>query len=432
MVCLSNFIAALYGYRDSLNVVDQIEKQQLLDKAHALNALLEHKSNIPHNLFSKDTLFQVWHQNKLLIKSNNSPESLFNGLYEGFHLKSYNGHQWLLYEFSKRNAELYIVVATQHRAYSSLTEEVLIRAILPIIWILPIIGILIWVVVNIGNKPIKQLAVKLSTREVNDFSPLENDRYPSELLPIISSLNGLFDRLSDAFNRERRFSADAAHELRTPLAALKVNLHNLSKEQKDNKTWQALKRTADRMEHCIEQLLLLHRVSLDADSHELTLCELYSVTQEVIADVYDQLAIKQQNIELVGGEVAINIRGSVSSIEILLRNLLENASKYTPDHGVIRVTVSLSNGHASVLIEDSGPGIAKDETSRVLERFYRVGGDQNNSQVIGSGLGLSIVSDIVRVHHGQIDLSMSLELGGLAVEVFFPLINGASNDKALS
>ncbi|MBL4898903.1 MAG: hypothetical protein JKX76_04535 [Colwellia sp.] len=426
VICLSNFIAALQGYRDSLNAVDQIEERQLVDKAHALSVLSAHQSGIPNNIFSEDTLFQVWHQQKLLAKSANSPETLFSGLDEGFHLKSYDGNQWLLYELGKQDAELHIVIATKHRVYSSLTEEVLIRAILPIIWILPIIGILVWVVVNIGTKPMKQLAAKLSSRGVNDFSRLNSGRYATELLPIISSLNGLFSRLSKAFDRERRFSADAAHELRTPLAALKVNLHNLSKEQKDNDTWQALKRTADRMENSIEQLLSLHRVSLDADSSELAVCELYSVAQEVIAEVYDEFAIKQQNIELLGGEA--KIRAKYSSIAILLRNLLDNASKYTLDHGAIRVTVNLINRRAVILVEDSGPGVPDEEYARVLERFYRVGGDRSDSNVIGSGLGLSIVSDIVQIHEGQIHLSKSAELGGLAVEVSFLSISGESSD----
>lgn len=419
-VCLSNFSAALQGYRDSLNAVDKIERKQLEDKAYALKVLFDSQSKIPGTIFDGDTIFQVWHQQALMAKSENAPVSLFYDLDQDFHLKSYEGHQWLLYGYGEYKDDLYIVVATKHRAYSSLTEEVLIRAVLPIIWILPVIGLLVWVIVHIGTRPLKQLAIILSSKAANDFSPLKKDRYASELLPIINALNGLLERLSDAFERERRFSADAAHELRTPLSALKINLHNLSKEEKDNETWQALKRTADRMEHSIEQLLALYKASLDVDGSDLHIIELQRVIQEVIADVYDQLAIKQQNIELIGTEV--KIKGSLSSIIILLHNLLDNASKYTPFQGSIRVTVQQKNEHACVLIEDSGPGIPDNEYARVLERFYRVGGDRHDSNVIGSGLGLSIVSDIVQRHNGQLHLSRSAQLGGLAVEVSFPLI----------
>ena len=430
VICLSNFIAALQGYRDSLNAVDQIEEQQLVDKAHTLKVLFSNQTKFPQDIFSEDTLFQVWHQDDLLAKSNNAPESSFSGLDSGFHLKSYDGYRWLLYEVGGREARVHIIVATKHRAYSSLTEEVLIRAILPIIWILPLIGILVWIIVNIGMKPLTQLANRLASRGANDLSPLKTDRYANELLPIISALNGLFGRLAQAFERERRFSADAAHELRTPLSALKINLHNLSKEQKNDKTWQALKRTTDRMGHSIEQLLSLHRVSLDADSSELAQCELHSVVQDVIAELYEGLTLKQQTIELVGA--VAEIRASLSSATILLRNLVDNASKYTPDKGTIRVTTGGNNGRSFVRVEDSGPGIPEEEYSRVLERFYRIGGDRNNSNVVGSGLGLSIVSDIVRIHDGQIVFSRSGALGGLAVEVSFSSIVSESSDEVLA
>jgi two-component system sensor histidine kinase QseC len=184
------------------------------------------------------------------------------------------------------------------------------------------------------------------------------------------------------------------------------------------------------MGHSIEQLLSLHRVSLDADSSELAQCELHSVVQDVIAELYEGLTLKQQTIELVGA--VAEIRASLSSATILLRNLVDNASKYTPDKGTIRVTTGGHNGRSFVRVEDSGPGIPEEEYSRVLERFYRIGGDRNNSNVVGSGLGLSIVSDIVRIHDGQIVFSRSTALGGLAVEVSFSSIVSESSDEVLA
>ncbi len=421
VICLSNFFAALQGYRDSLNKIDQIEEQQLEEKLRELQALFNHRSKIPADLFGDDALFQIWHQGKLIAKSANVTETMFYGENSGFHLKSYLGHRWLTYRLDKQEESLHIIVATKHRVYLSLTEEALIRAIFPIIWVLPVIGILVWIIVNIGTKPLKKLAIKLSSKAANDFSPLKDKQYTKELLPIISALNGLFERLSDAFERERRFSADAAHELRTPLSALKINLHNLSAEEKGSEAWWALKRTADRMEHGIEQLLALHKASLDLDGRELVDIELHKVAQEVIAEMYDQLSNKKQNIELLGADV--NIKGSLPSITVLLRNLVDNASKYTPEKGSIRVSVQQKNERACVLVEDSGPGIPDEEYARVLQRFYRVGGDRNESKVVGSGLGLSIVSDIVQRHNGQLYLSKSSSLGGLAVSAFFPLKN---------
>lgn len=423
VVCLANFIAALQGYRDSLAVVDRIEEQQLEEKAHALLTLVSDQARVPSNIFDDDTLFQIWQQAVLLAKSNNAPEESFYSQDSGFHLRSYNGHQWLLFrlerrlEGQKKNSD--IIVATKHRVYSSLTEDVLLRTILPIIWVLPIIGLLVWGIVHIGLKPLRRFAEKLDSRSANDFSVLKRDSYTRELLPIISALNGLFGRLDDAFEREKRFSADAAHELRTPLSALKINLHNLSKEQTDNETLQSLKRTANRMEHSIEQLLALHEVSIDIDDGVAEKINLREAVQDVIVEVYDQLTLKSQEIELMGTDCFIH--GRLPSIAILLRNLIDNASKYTPEKGVIHVTVGSQSDQASLLVEDSGPGVPEEEYERVLDRFYRVGGDHNTSNVRGSGLGLSIVSDIVRTHNANIVISKSLALGGLAIKISFPL-----------
>jgi len=419
VVCLTNFIAALQGYRDSLETVDRIEEQQLREKAYTLSTLASQQESIPKNLFGNDALFQVWHQGSLVAQANSTTDQSFYASEPGFHLKGYAGTQWLLYRLELREPERTLIVATRHRVYSSMTEEVLIRTILPIIWILPVIGLLVWGIVNIGLKPLKELAQQLNSRKANDFSKLERDKYTQELMPIVRALNGLFERLNDTFEREKRFSADAAHELRTPLSALKINLHNLSQMQNDNESLESLKRTADRMEHSIEQLLSLHEVSIDVEGRSFEKINLYKSVQEVVVEVYEQIALKKQEIELEGTDCFI--QGNPSSIAILLRNVIDNASKYTPDHGNIRVTVEPRDDQAFLLVEDSGPGVQEKEYERVLDRFYRVDGDRHRSSVRGSGLGLSIVSDIARTHDAQIVLSRSSALGGLAIRISFPL-----------
>lgn len=416
VVCLTNFIAALQGYRDSLNAVDRIEEQLLREKAQVLKAIFNGRGSLSGDLFASDTLYQVWRGDQLLAKSANAPESLFFAKASGFHFKPYAGSQWLLYGTDE---DVHIIVATQHRVYSSLTEDVLIRTILPIIWVLPIIGLLVWFIVAIGLKPLDRLAAQLSARTVNDLSIIKSDRYTRELAPIVAALNGLFNRLDKAFEKERRFSANSAHELRTPLAALKIHLHNLSSEFDHNESLEAVKRTADRMEHSIEQLLALHRASLEENTDGFETIDLHKSVQEVVVDVYDQLALKYQHIELLGESGFI--RGDAPSIAILLKNLIDNASKYTPQGGSIRITMAHTETQISLLIEDSGPGVPDSEYSRILDRFYRVGEEKHASEVVGSGLGLSIVADIARVHQAQILISRSTELGGLAVKIIFPV-----------
>ena len=176
----------------------------------------------------------------------------------------------------------------------------------------------------------------------------------------------------------------------------------------------------DGMEHSIEQLLALHEVLIDSDDGVAEKINLREAAQDVVVEVYDQLTFKSQEIELKGADCFIY--GRLPSIAILLRNLIDNASKYTPEEGVIHVTVGSQGDQVSLLVEDSGPGVPEEEYERVLNRCYRVGGDQNTSNVRGSGLGLSIVADIVRTHNANIVISRSLGLGGLAVKISFPLL----------
>jgi two-component system sensor histidine kinase QseC len=310
-----------------------------------------------------------------------------------------------------------LIVASKNNIYSALTEEILLKAITPIVWVLPIVGILVFLVVSLGLRPIKRLTGRLVQRSSNDFSALPVNGYPEELEPIVAALNSLFARLAAAFDRERRFSADAAHELRTPLAALKVNLHNLANELGDIDGVTVLKRSTERMEHCIEQLLEIHRTSIAPGNADLQPCDLNGLAREAISQKYELIAARQQTVELKGSRALL--LADPNELSVLLRNLIDNASKYTPVNGKICLTTDTKAGATRILIEDSGPGIPDAEFSRVLDRFYRVGGDRHATDVVGSGLGLSIVSAIAQRYQGRIHFSRSAVLGGLALEVIF-------------
>lgn len=419
VICLSNFIAALQGYRDSLTAAGKLVDEQIIEKYDVLSVLLAHDLNAPRKLYNDNTLFQIWQGSVLVKKSSNSPTNLFVDPNGNFHVASYQGKRWRAFGKKLEESDTSIIVALKYDIYSGLTEDILLKAIVPIVWVLPIVGLLVLLVINIGLRPVQQLARGLSTRAVNDLSPLETDGYSTELQPIVTALNGLFVQLSEAFEREKRFSADAAHELRTPLSALKVHLHNLSKDFGHDPDVEVLKRASERMEHCIEQLLEIHRTSTEVDDADLEICNLNEIAKTVVADIYTSIDAKQQSIELMGS--ATHVLAKPSALAVLCRNLIDNASKYTPDKGVILITTAENKGRVSLLVEDSGPGIPEAEYSRVLDRFYRVGGDRHDTGVIGSGLGLSIVSFIVQRYGGQIVFSRSSRLGGLAVEISFPV-----------
>ncbi|MFT5137395.1 MAG: two-component system sensor histidine kinase QseC, partial [Arenicella sp.] len=292
--------------------------------------------------------------------------------------------------------------------------------LLPIVWVLPLIALLIWLIVSYGLMPLSSFADKLAKRSVNELSPIEAEGLPNELTPLLDSTNTLFERLSEAFGREQRFAADAAHELRTPLAGLKVSLHNLELEHSEsNDNIVDLKLCTKRMENSIEQILALYKLTPETFKQTLAGCRLKAHVQQTLIELFPTIELKEQEVEFIADDVVIE--ADEFAISMLIKNLIENASKYTPSKGSILVTILEADEDAVKLtVEDSGPGISEQDYARVFDRFYRAGGDRHCSDVIGSGLGLSIVSHVVKLHMGSIDLSKSLALGGLRVTVLLP------------
>jgi two-component system sensor histidine kinase QseC len=239
---------------------------------------------------------------------------------------------------------------------------------------------------------------------------------------VLTTTNALLARLDHAFQREQRFSADAAHELRTPISALKIQVHNLQQSGNiKDETLSSLSAGIDRMAHVIEQILALYRHSPDQALVTLSPIELCRVAQDVIANLYDSIEAKQQQISLEGS-THCQILGNRFALETLLENLILNANKYTPNESEIILTISNKNNLVTVTLEDSGSGINEADYERVFERFYRANGDQHDSGYEGCGLGLSIVKHIVSIHHGTISLSRSEHLGGLKTIIQFPML----------
>ena len=223
--------------------------------------------------------------------------------------------------------------------------------------------------------------------------------------------------------------------MKTPLSVLKINVHNLSQElneQAHNYPESLIKPltvSVDRMGHVIDQILHLNRTNPEQINQSQQPIKLQTLLQAVIGDLYQDIANKQQTITLTSEELLL--KGDELSLHLMLSNLISNANKYTPQQGEIKVSTKyIPNGHnqrdsqnktaqIAIIIEDSGTGIAEEEYNRVYDRFYRVGGDQHDSSVLGCGLGLTIVKHIVDIHGGNIVLSRSTLLGGLRVEVLF-------------
>lgn len=460
---LITFIAAIQGYKVSMSRAEKQFDQQLLDIAYTLLAVQATavQTSLPTNKTHQTTqvpqqgsfAFQVWQNDKLLIKSNNAPDHLIvtpvfsdKSSYKQlnhFYDVNFLDKRWRVFAISKKltlkeSSSVIVIVAQPLQTQIALAQELTLASVTPMIIAIVILSFLIYIIITQGLKPLHQLRTELGNRNSNDFSSLKLQVNNTELADIIVTLNQLFYRLDSAFQRERHFAEDAAHELKTPLSVLKINVHNIiqdfSKRLSSDNTpvtesevlrFDSIKELAcsvDRMRHIIDQILNLNRTNTAQIVHGRTRFNLNLLLQQVIAEVYSELLKKEQTIELESDD--IDLFAHEFSVHLLAVNLISNANKYTPIGGKIKVTVKLikeEQGNRKIVlgVEDSGVGIDPQEYDRVFDRFYRIGGDQHLSNTLGCGLGLTIVKHIADLHGAKIKLSSSTAFQGLKIDVYF-------------
>jgi two-component system sensor histidine kinase QseC len=410
------FVAAIQGYRTSMNKASGLFDSQLQSLATSLISITDNQSKTTI-AETPDFAFQLWQDNELLIQTSNVPTSAISPFRGGFNNSNFNNQRWRV--FTRKIADKrWLMVAQPIAQRIELAEDVILSAVTPIIISIPLLAILVSLCLRQGLKPLTKLAKTLTHKKADDLSIIDTSGEPLELIPVIETLNDVFERLDEAFKREKRFASDAAHELRTPLSILKVTLHNSILELgSDNNSLNDLSQGVERMSHVVDQILMLNRTNPAQLSVKFTLLDLHQIAQNVIANYYPKIEQRQQSISLDG--MSSMVMGEALSLEILLQNLISNASKYTPDHGEILVTSHSNNNHAQLIIEDSGPGIEPSQYHRIFDRFYRIGGDQHNSKATGCGLGLSIVQHIAQLHCAEILLDKSSLLGGFKITVKF-------------
>ena len=431
-ITLINFLAALHGYRTSMVEAERLFDRQLQDIARVLAAstgTAELDSSTRAD--ARSISFQVWQSGQLMTASGNSPHEPLAPFEAGFHDVNFNSYRWRAYVRNEPRYDRWLIVAERIDVRFQLAESVIIQSLLPIILGLPIEGLLIWLIVGRGLRPLRDLATEMADKRSDDLSSLSESERPQELEVLSESINALLRRLEAAFEREKRFAADAAHELRTPLSVLKVQLHNLLRDvPADAERLQSLQAAVERMSHSVEQVLMLYRMTPDQFAAKFVQLDLASLARQVIAELYPQIEERDQQIELLGEHALMS--GDAFALRTLLMNLLDNASKYSGQGGEIRVQVKATPDAVMLTVADSGPGIPAAEREQVFERFYRVGGDRHNSGIIGSGLGLAIVRHIAEMHQAEIALADSGLGAGLAVLINFPVRSVAGQERAIA
>ncbi|MHA6204965.1 ATP-binding protein [Dyella soli] len=338
----------------------------------------------------------------------------------GFHDVQLDHYHWRLFTLPVTAQGIVIRSAERNDSRRDITLALWLEHALPPLIALPVLALLVGWAVRRGLRPLDELAGTLARRQPGSHDTLAVDGAPRELEPVLSALNGQFARLEDALERERRFSADVAHELRTPLASTMINLENAEATRDTQDAAEALagaRQSLAALARRVEQLLSLARLESSSRSDQRTDVDVTAVAASVIEDM--SLAIAESNVELDVSlaDGPLTIRGYEVALATLLRNLLENALRHVPDGGTVQLAVGREPGYAVVDVIDSGEGIPPERRAAVFARFHREGASRGD----GYGLGLSIVQRAAQLHDASIQLLDSPHGHGLRVCVRFPL-----------
>lgn len=313
-----------------------------------------------------------------------------------------------------------VQAAEATKARESQLRASLLQVILPVVIALVLIGSVVWVGVRRGLAPLDRLTTSLSQRSPRALVPLNEADAPLEVRPLVSAINALLTRVEDDISRHQRFIANAAHQLRTPLAGLRAQAELALRQTSLEPTKHILKEVqsaVDRASRLVRQLLSLSRAEpggVDPARH--TTIDIRSIAREVTQQMIPEALRKEIDLGFEERGGCFSVRGDEQGVRDLVVNLVENAVRYTPHGGNVTVRVTASSDSIRIAVEDSGPGIPENERDRVLERFYRVPGTTSD----GSGLGLAIVREVVSAHQGELVLGSGPEGRGNLVTVGLP------------
>ncbi len=434
----SILIWAAAGWRSYLGARHGVSERldaQLAESAKIILALAQHEileldfeseMDIPEDHFdphhSIRILYQIWDSDgRLLMRSNeNVPRARLTNASSGYVDREIDGRGYRIFSLWDREHKIQVQVAQYAQPRTSFAAHAALNIVVPLLLSIPILALIIAWGISQALRPLRSSAVEVAMMSPTHLEPISTEQAPREVRPLIDAINQLLGRLKTALENERRFTSDAAHELRTPLAALKSQAEvamNEKDEEARNHALNQLGQAVDGLTHLVGQLLTLARLDPDRATGEQESVDLRDVCSQVIASLAPE-ALKK-GVELGLDEGTAVVRGNPAALGILIRNLIDNAIRYSDPTGEVRVSISeaeRANSIGPVLhIQDSGPGISPKERGRVFNRFYRIPGTRAD----GSGLGLSIVKRVAELHGARIELGDG-EPKGLLVKVCFP------------
>ena len=403
-------VTMIFSFADTHHEVDELFDAQLAQAAQILLALAAHDldhdvqdfGDIAHK-YQRHMRFQIWRADGLLLmRSSSAPETPLtseNGFSE---TRSAEG-RWR--HFSRWNSDhsLQVQVSESHHIRDELIGHIAWRLLAPALLGLPLIGIWVWLATRHGLASLGGIARQIASRDPKQLQALSPPSAPEEIRPMLEALNDLFRRVETTLEGERRFTADAAHELRTPLAALQAQLQVAMRSRDDAEREQSLQQLQtglSRASHLVGQMLELARLDPESALPDPQPVDLGPLAEAVCAELGTLILDKNLDFDFAAAPGCI-VNGQSEWLRVLIRNLIDNAIRYTPTGGRIRVAIEREGAVCQLCISDSGPGIPAEEREAVLRRFHRL----NHSEQPGSGLGLAIVTRIAELHGAQLDLT---------------------------
>ncbi|UZR29909.1 ATP-binding protein [Methylococcus mesophilus] len=364
-----------------------------------------------------DFVIQVWSPEGVQLYFSHPHRSLPGLVGNGYATVETREGAWRV--FALPLGRQVIQVAQPMRVRNKLALQAASRVLAPFVVLFPVLSLAIWFIVGRGLAPLRRLALAVAARTPQSLTPLAEARIPDEALPLVHSLNDLLTRLSEALAAQRAFIADAAHELRTPIAAMQLQTdlaEHAGTADERAAAMEDLKAGVRRAARAVQQLLTLARQEPDAVSVPLTRVVLADIARQVVAEHAGLAARKSIDFGFAEVDADLSVTGDPGALHTLLANLVDNAVHYTPQGGVVDVSVRLGEaGRPCLEVADTGPGIPADERSRVFDRFYR----GLETAEAGTGLGLAIVRAIADRHGATVTLADGVETG-LCVRVAFP------------
>ena len=368
-----------------------------------------------------DFVIQIWTIDGRSVYSSRVHRSLPARTVLGLAEVDVQGERWRTFGVAERGRV--IQVAQPVRIRENQATDAALRSVLPLAAAAPLLAAALWWLIALSLKPLARMADQVRSRDVSSLQPLPATGLPDEVAPLVSALNALLARLSEALASQRAFVADAAHELRSPLTALRLQAQLLGRaadEPTRAQANQALVAGVDRAARLVEQLLALARHEpgggIDATGSPSQAVALAPLLRQVLAEAAPLVDARGMQLALRVEDEGFRVMGDADALAMLARNLVDNALRYTPPGGQVDVRLAALDKSVVLQVDDSGPGIPAGERERVFERFVRGSGA---SQASGSGLGLAIAQAIAQRHGARLQLDTS-PLGGLRVELRLP------------